>query len=137
MTVDKRLDELEKGNRRLPAALCRYLTVMFFMSGIIGTSPTSAGEEYIVDSCVDFGFLSPHGYGINASIALDIDVLSSFKPYAGAGINVLSGLTYPGGVEYRVQIEMENAPGLTISSLLSSGGHHGTSKRHKWAFVSG
>ena len=64
---------------------------------------------------------------------LNINVLSRFKPYAGVGTYVLSGLTYTGGVEYRIDFAMENTPSLTISSLFSSGGHRGTSNRHEWA----
>ena len=114
ITIEDRLERLEKPekrNRRLPATPGRWLR-----------RPRLPQPARIRSECV---------------YILNINVLSRFKPYAGVGTYVLSGLTYTGGVEYRIDFAMENAPSLTISKLFSLGGHRGTSNRHEWAFGSG
>ena len=84
---------------------------------ILGVSPASSGEkDFFVDRCVDIGFLSPHGYGANVAIAVDIEHLNGFKPFAGFGFNVLTGVGYSGGIEYAVN------PRLRVSSFLTIGG---------------
>ena len=84
---------------------------------ILGVSPASSGEkDFFGKWCVDIGFLSPHGYGANVAIAVDIEHLNGFKPFAGFGFNVLTGQGYSGGIEYAVN------PRLRVSSFLTIGG---------------
>ena len=74
---------------------------VLLLSVILRVTPAFSGEKYIIDGCLDLGFVSPHGYGANVAIALDIEHLSGFKPFAGVGFNV-TGMAYSGGIEYAV-----------------------------------
>lgn len=102
------------------------LLVLLVWAGLVQADPLERGPKDVVDLCLDFGFLTPHGYGANVAFLFDFKPLNEYKPFVAFGLNVITGLTYSVGIEYEID------PRLRLSSLLSVAGGQELGQYHMY-----